>query len=84
MKVEELITDKELNDVFGSSNFGDRSKRDMLKFALLKTACKYASGHTITCIMQELGLVGRSHMKEMALTKKGKEYLWEAFGENGF
>lgn len=84
MKVEQLITDEELNDVFGSSNFGDRSKRDMLKNSLLKTACGYASGHTIKCIMQELGLIGKSHMKEMTLTKKGKEYLWEAYGQNGF
>ena len=78
MKVEEIITDEQLDIAWGYANFGDRSKRDVLKFALLKTSCGYHNGHTANCIIKELGLIGK-HM----LTKKGKEYLWEAFGKYG-
>lgn len=81
--LETIITDEELNVAFTNTNFGDRSMRDLIKFGLLKVACGYATGHTIKCIMQELGLIGKSHMKEGTLTKKGKEYLWECFGELG-
>lgn len=84
MKLEEIITDEQLDITWGNANFGSRSKRDILKFALLKIACGYANGHTAQCIIKELGLVGKSAMKGNTLTKKGKEYLWEAFGENGF
>jgi hypothetical protein len=84
MKAEEIITNEQLDLAWGNADFGSRSKRDILKFALLKATCGYANGHTAECIIKELGLVGKSQMKGNTLTKKGKEYLWQAFGEYGF
>ncbi len=84
MKEEKIITDAELNEVWQNANFGNVSKRDVVRFALLKAACGYANGHTAQCIIQELGLVGKSEMKSLTLTKKGKQYLWEAFGEQSY
>lgn len=73
--VEDIITDEALIKAFGYSNFGDSSKRDVVRYALLKTASGYHNGHTAQCIINELGLT----TKKLSLTKKGKEYLYEAF-----
>jgi len=76
---EEIVTDSDLEEVFKNTNFGNKDKRDTVNKALLKAASGYANGHTIECIIQELGLVGKSHMKSGSLTKKGKEYFYEVF-----
>lgn len=73
--VEDYITDEALTNAFGYANFGDVSKRDVVRYALLKTASGYHNGHTAQCIINELGLT----TKKLTLTKKGKEYLYEAF-----
>lgn len=82
--MDKIITDEQLNTAFGNSDFGNISKRDVLKFALLKATCGYANGYTSQSIIQRLGLVGKSAMKGNYLTKKGKQYLWEAFGNSKF
>ena len=75
MKVEELITDQQLETAFGHSNFGSTSKRDILKHTLLKYASGYSTGHTAKCIVSQLGLLNKNE----TLSKKGKQYLFEAF-----
>jgi len=77
--LEEIVTDKRLDDVFQYANFGGTSKRDVVKWALMKVACRYANGHTAECIIIELGLVG----KDLILTDNGREYLYEAFNQGG-
>ena len=73
--VVELITKETLINVFANADFGTSSRRDVVRYALLKIACGYQNGHTAQCIINELGLC----TKKLTLTKKGKEYLYEAF-----
>jgi uncharacterized protein (UPF0371 family) len=77
MRVEELITDKELEIVFGDSNFGDTSKRDVIKYALLKKICGYSNGFTAESIIKKLELL----TNRGGLTKKGRKYFWSAFSK---
>jgi hypothetical protein len=76
--VEDLISEKTIEAVFGRANFGVMSKRSVIKYSLLKCASGYETGHTVKCILEELGLVNVSKWK---LTKSGKEYLFAAFSE---
>ena len=73
--LEKIISNEELNESWGNANFGDCSKRDVLKSTLLKCASGYYTGHTAKCIVEDLGLV----TLKWTLTKKGKKYLYEAF-----
>lgn len=73
--VEQMITDEQINTAWGNAQFGSGSKRGIIANALLKYASGYYTGHTIMCITQELGLVG----KNVTLTKLGKRYLFAAY-----
>ena len=73
--VEKLITKETLKRVFANANFGDVTKRDVVRYALMKVACGYNNGWTAQSIIYDLGLC----TKKLTLTKKGKEYLYEAF-----
>lgn len=75
MTIEEIVTDKQLDHAWGNANFGKVSKRDMIRFTLLKSACGYGSGSTARAIVKELGLFTESDK----LSKRGQQYLYEAF-----
>ena len=77
MKITEIITDKQIERSWGYASFGAVSKRDIIKYTLLKFACGYHSGHTAEVIVNELRLL----TKKRKLTKKGCEYLYEAFSD---
>ena len=70
-----LISDDQINAAWGNANFGDASKRDVIKDALLQIAGDFRTGHTAECILTELGLI----TSKRALTKKGKRYLFYSF-----
>lgn len=70
-----IISDEEINTVWGSANFGNITKRDVIKYGLLKRTSGYHQGHTSTQILMELGLIN----KDFNLSKKGKLYLWTSF-----
>jgi hypothetical protein len=74
-KIEEILPDYEIEQSWGSANFGDYKKRDVVANALLKYAAGYSTGHTIECICRELSLI----TKQCNLTTKGKQYLFEHF-----
>jgi hypothetical protein len=58
MKIEELITDAQIEFSFGHANFGpDMTKRQVINLEMLKFACRYGTGHTAKCICTELGLI---------------------------
>lgn len=80
MGVEEIISDEEVERVHANANFGGMSKRDVVNFGVLKCASGYHQGSTSESIIREHGLIN----KEYELTAKGRTYLWEAFGGNGF
>lgn len=66
-----VISEKELERAFAGTNFGTTDHREILHTAMLKKACGYHCGHTITEIMKELRLIGHKG----ALLKRGIEFL---------
>ena len=67
-----LVSDFEIQAVWGNANFGSHEPRDIIADTLLKHASIYRTGHTATVICKELGLLG----KNGDLTKKGRKYLY--------
>jgi len=66
-----VISEKELERAFAGTDFGTTDYRGVLHNAILKKACEYHCGHTITEIMKELRLIGHKG----ALLKRGIEFL---------
>lgn len=79
LKVEEIVTDVELDKAYGNAHFGSMTKRDVIRFGVLKCAAGYYQGYTSKTICMELGLLG---LPSYTLTEKGRQYLWAAFSEN--
>lgn len=80
MKDKIVITDEQIEKAWGNSNFGDflnQNKRELVNNTVLKCASGYYTGHTSKRIVEELGLV----TPKWRLTKKGKEYLYEAYSQ---
>ena len=76
MTVYEIITDEQINIVWGYADFGPNpDRRKIIASTLLKCASGYHSGSTATHIVHELGLVKKS----WKLSKKGRLYLYAAF-----
>lgn len=73
--IQEIITDGELDAVWGSANFGSMTKREVVKDSLTKCLGGYLTGNTARQIVRELGLV---YANKWELTKKGREYLYLA------
>jgi hypothetical protein len=76
MKTDELISDEKIESVWGNADFGNVSKRDVIKGALLKCASGYYTGFTAKLIVIQLGLV---YPTKWALTPLGKKYLFAAY-----
>lgn len=75
-----IVTDAEIDAVWGNANFGPCPRRQIISDTVLKIAGGYDTGHTALIICQELGLLGRSKDPERrTLTKKGKRYLYWAY-----
>lgn len=73
--LQKIISDELVDKVWSNANFGDKmSKRDIIRYGLLKCASGYYTGFTLKNILSELGLT-----KNLTLTKIGRIYLYEAF-----
>ena len=73
MTREDLISEHDLIEVFGYSNFGKNStRRKVLELGLKQVKDGFHTGHTIKCIMVELGLQKKNKQK---LTYFGELYL---------
>ena len=88
-KPEEMITDGELVAAAGNANFGSRPLREVIDAAVLQTAAGFSTGHTVRCMMEDLGLVSkplptRPRSPSPPLRKKGKRYLWACYGGQSF
>ena len=83
---EEIVSDAELKEASGYANFGTASPREVLAYGLLQTACGYHTGGTVRSIMRDLNMVGlpKNRHKAPTLRKRGREYLWAAFGRKSF
>lgn len=71
----EIISDEEIERVHAKASFGDMTKRDVVRFGVLKCASGYYQGHTSKTICMEHGLIDENY----SLTRRGKMYLWAAF-----
>ena len=70
-----IVSDEDIVRAFEGTNFGTDNHRELLHVGVLKKACQYHCGHTITTIMRDLGLIRTTG----ALTKKGVEMLRVAY-----
>lgn len=70
-----VIPDYELGAAFNGTDFGNADHRKLLEASVLKKAMGYHCGHTITTIMQEMGLVGNSGQ----VLVRGRMLLREAY-----
>lgn len=77
--INEIVTDSELDAVWGNANFGNTPKREIIKDSLIKCLGGYSTGNTAKCICKELGLV---YANKWDLTKKGREYLYLTITES--
>lgn len=70
-----VVSDEALAKAFAGTDFGGHDHRDLLHVAVLKKACGYHCGHTITSIMLELGLIGSTGLP----TAQGRRLISLAF-----
>lgn len=71
----ELVSDEALGKAWGHANFGDYTRRQVLRLAVLKCASGYSQGHTSKQIAYDCGLIDDHYQ----LTAIGRAYLWQAF-----
>lgn len=74
-ELEKMLPSGVIDMAWGNADFGNTPKRDIIKWALLKFACGYRTGHTIKTILLELGML----TSRLRLTTKGQKYLFECF-----
>lgn len=70
-----VVSDEEIAVAFEGTNFGRTDYRTLLNASVLKKLVGYHCGHTITVIMQELALIGKTGKP----TKRGIALVREAF-----
>lgn len=62
------------------ANFGSIAPVDVVRFGLLKAACCWHNGSTCDAILKHHGLIRDRKKGGKRLTRKGRDYLWNAFG----
>ena len=72
------ITDEVIMTAFEGTNFGRTDYRAFLGYSVLKKACHWHCGHTITTIMVELGLITP---KDQRVTKLGRMFLSDCYDD---
>lgn len=70
------LTDEVIEAAFCGTNFGRTDYRDFLAHSVLKKACDWHCGYTITCIMVNLKLITPKTHK---VTKLGKVFLTDSY-----
>lgn len=76
-KRPEPVTDEEIAEAFRFTNFGHNKHRELLNASVLKKLVGYHCGHTITTIMRELKLIGKTGVP----TQRGIQLVRDAFSE---
>jgi hypothetical protein len=71
-----LITDQQLEKAFEGTNFGSKEYYKILREGLLKVACQYWNGHTLTQILIMLKL---RHKNQNRLTDAGRKLLYQMY-----
>lgn len=71
-----VIPENELEEVFRGTDFGGADHRKLLETSVLKKAMGYHCGHTITTIMQDMGLTNA----DGKVLRRGQMLLRDAYG----
>ena len=74
-KVEDLITDLEIQEVFLNTNFGSEEPRETIARNLKQVKSQFAIGSTAKCCLIELDLIVKEGFFSYSLTSKGEQYL---------
>ena len=78
--LEQIVSKEALQHVFNGTDFGKVAPRSIIEQALLKAASGFYNGFTSEHILISLGLLRLTKKsKNRVLTRKGKDYLYEAF-----
>ncbi|MBA4359533.1 MAG: hypothetical protein C0411_02185 [Pseudomonas sp.] len=78
--VADLVTDEEVRQVFEYTNFGHNDFRGLLSQGCIKALAGWHQGHTLTTILDMLGLINWNKQKQsIKVTDKGRHYIWLAF-----
>ena len=72
------MTDEVIMIAFEGTNFGRTDYRAFFGYSVLKKACHWHCGHTITTIMVELGLITP---KAHRVTKLGRMFLSDCYDD---
>lgn len=72
------LTDDVIENAFEGTNFGRTDYREFLGYSVLKKACGWHCGHTITTIMIQMGLITP---KNKTLTKLGRMFLSDCYDD---
>ena len=68
-----VVTDEEITSAFEGTNFGSSDHRERLGASVVKRLVEYHCGHTITMIMRDMGLTGKTDKP----TKRGIQFARE-------
>lgn len=71
------VSDEQLVAAFANTNFGVADHRRLLQASVFKKLVGYYCGHTITTIMEKLGLIGKNGRP----TKKGRAFVAHAYSD---
>ncbi|WP_227732274.1 hypothetical protein [Yersinia proxima] len=74
------ITDEVIAEAFEGTNFGRTDFRHFLGHSVLKRACDWHCGYTITVIMVNLKLITPKTLK---VTKLGKMFITDVYYDAG-
>ncbi len=78
--VTDLVSDDEVRQIFENTNFGHTDFRGLLAQGCIKALAGWHQGHTLTTILDMLGLIAwNKHKQTIKVTSKGKHYIWLAF-----
>lgn len=73
-----VVSERELGVAFLGTNFGGADHRKLIEVGVLKKACGYSCGHTLTQIMIGLKLTGANG----AVLKRGRKLMRVAYHEH--
>lgn len=78
--VTDLVSDDAMAASFENTNFGHDDFRGLLSQGCIKALAGWHQGRTLTCILDELGLISWKRPKDaIKVTDKGCHYIWLAF-----
>jgi len=68
-----MITDKQIEEAFKGTKFWTHdsleNRKEMLAIAVFKLVCGYRTGHTMACVLTELGMTTENYRMPIKAAK---------------